>query len=125
MFSHFSEFWRFGFFGFSGTGLSWTFRTFYAVRLFDFSCTLGPSRLFSTLRVRLFVSGFSRFWTFRFFSCFLNVLLVQVFDWALADSTFTRSFFESVLVSSLVVVARSGLPALADVGFSALSQTHH
>ena len=93
--------------------LSGTFRT---VTLFDFSCTCGTAR-FSTFRVRLFVSGFSRFFTFVYFSCLLSFLVVQVFDWALADSIVTRSFLDSVIVSSVVVVARSGLPALADGGF--------
>ena len=75
----------------------------------------------SVFRVRLFVSGF------RVFGLFVYVLAFSIvnFDWALADSIVTR-FLESVIVPSVVVVARSGLPALADGGFSAaLSQMHH
>ena len=127
-FSDFLGFSAFRLFDFSGFAA-----LFGLVGLFDFSRCLV---LFGLLRFSTFlalfgryvffdVSGsavrfvffFSRFWTFRLFSCLLSFLVVQFFDWALADKIVKRSFLESVIVSSVVVVARSGLPALADGGF--------
>ena len=38
--------------------------------------------------------GFFALLDFRLCSCLLSLLVVQVFDWALADSIVTRSFLE-------------------------------
>ena len=70
--------------------------------------------------------GFSRFWTFRLSSCLHSFLVVRVFDWALSDSTVKRSFSESVIVSSVVVVLVRAFLLWPTVGSSpARSQTHH
>ena len=116
-FSTFLVFWHcsniLGFSVFRLLGFAGAFRTFLVSRRFqlflhfhDFACVLF---CFSGSAVRF---GFSCFWTFRLCSCLFNCK----FDWALADSIVTR-FLESVIVPSVVVVARSGLPALADGGF--------